>query len=38
VLSDGEFDRLFDEQRGDDLFDGEFIVIRQAVNLFQILG
>ncbi len=37
LLSDGEFNRMFDEQRGDDLFDRQFVVIRQAVNLFPIL-
>ena len=28
---------MFDEQRGDNLFDRQFVVVRQAVNLFPIL-
>jgi hypothetical protein len=28
---------MLDEQRGDNLFDGEFVIVRQVVNLFPIL-
>lgn len=37
LLSDGEFDGMFDQKRGDNLFDGEFVIVRQAVYLFPIL-
>jgi len=28
---------MFDQEGGDNLFDAEFVVVRQAVNLFPIL-
>lgn len=37
MLSDGEFDGVFDEEGADDFFDGELIIVGQFLDLFPIL-